>query len=1136
MALAEPVTITPPRRRLSIVLLALLATAMLHVATAATIRVTTVVDELDAIPNGTCSLREAVKTVRDGWVFGYGGCSVEGPDALWTNDTIIVPTGTYTLTRPPTLTESRGLWIPRPLRVVGAGAAATIIDGGGTHPIMTIDFSSVHLEGLTLQNSRGALTVSRANLTVTDAVIAGNSARQGGGLDIFSGNVVLRRSTISDNEASEHGGGIYNAGRLTIVDSTISGNRSSGTGGGIHSITQADLRADRSPTLIVINSTVSGNTATGAGGGIWHRGPMRLDSATITANSSGLHHTLRDANPDEEQALDKEGVQIVNTLLAGNLGHADCSGTLTSYAYNLVGNLDGCRVRVSSLSDQFGALDAPIAPLLGPLQANGGPTWTHALLPGSPAIDRGAFNLDEACRSTDQRGEPRPTDGVGNAIVRCDIGAYEAPTIPATADLRVTLTQTPNPVFPLGAMTTTIDIVNQGPARALGATYALTLPSGSPFPTELAPGCEPAGSSAYRCRIGDIPIGGTRTITTIVRAPRSLGNATTGVGVESDRDDPLGGNLASATTHVVAPPADLHVTLFPDEDPVGTEGAFWYTATVHNLNTRDDATDVEVRHVLSSGSLTRCESVSCTIGGTRAVVTLSTVAADTSVTYRLRATAPALPDEPTTLPDTLTHTMTATSANTAAAVATSDVTVLAAGADLGVELAASAEAVEAGSIIRYSLSGTNLGPSRTDATFTLEIPEGATFGNVSGTRGCDQQDARTITCNFADPLWPGSGGVLAHIDVTAPTQAGIAIATATIAGPLPDGQPNNDSASASVVVAPTPTTRADVMLSLVAPERVLPGEPLSYGIGVTNLGPAEAELVVVAFELPAGVVVLASSPDCASPDGTLTCQLSRLPFGDDHGFEVTIIAPDTLGPLTTTARVTTATDDPFAENDVASVLTEVVAELPGAEELVVLVEAGPRTLAAVTTESGAAPVPALQASFRTEATPLDLVALRLGREASSGSAGGTLRIYRDVDADATVGPDDVLLATHTFAASDVDLVIALDTPLGISADAGSVVLVTLEPAPRTATNTAPFAAAAGLLALVGLRRSRRRLLVASLLVALSLASCAGTPPPPIDTTTGTSTVRLQLVDAAFDAEGARLVGAPVLGPTITVHE
>jgi hypothetical protein len=61
-------------------------------------------------------------------------------------------------------------------------------------------------------------------------------------------------------------------------------------------------------------------------------------------------------------------------------------------------------------------------PLLGPLQDNGGPTWTHALLPNSPAIDTG----DNAqCPPTDQRNVPRPQDGNGDGESICDIGSYE---------------------------------------------------------------------------------------------------------------------------------------------------------------------------------------------------------------------------------------------------------------------------------------------------------------------------------------------------------------------------------------------------------------------------------------------------------------------------------------------------------------------------------------------------------------------------------------------------------------------------------------------------------------------------------------------------------------------------------------
>ena len=121
-------------------------------------------------------------------------------------------------------------------------------------------------------------------------------------------------------------------------------------------------------------------------------------------------------------------VRLQNTLLDGNIRNTDvqdapddCSGTVTSLSYNLFSTTAGCTISggTNDVTDMPG--------LTGPLQNNGGPTFTNALLPGSPAIDGGNPGgcNDElgSPLTTDQRGYPRPANGAGSNI--CDIGAFE---------------------------------------------------------------------------------------------------------------------------------------------------------------------------------------------------------------------------------------------------------------------------------------------------------------------------------------------------------------------------------------------------------------------------------------------------------------------------------------------------------------------------------------------------------------------------------------------------------------------------------------------------------------------------------------------------------------------------------------
>ena len=178
----------------------------------------------------------------------------------------------------------------------------------------------------------------------------------------------------------------------------------------------------------IVNSTISGNENPGYsydGGGIYYAGTgdqtLLLRNVTITLNQA--------ANSGGGIFMfDLQGGQIrmANSILAGNLAGAqgpDCYGPVDSQGYNIIGDTMGCTF-TSSTGD---LLD--VDPVLAPLTYNGGPTFTHRLVAGSPAIDAGNPDgcLDplENPLTTDQRGFTRPLDGNGDVVPVCDVGAYE---------------------------------------------------------------------------------------------------------------------------------------------------------------------------------------------------------------------------------------------------------------------------------------------------------------------------------------------------------------------------------------------------------------------------------------------------------------------------------------------------------------------------------------------------------------------------------------------------------------------------------------------------------------------------------------------------------------------------------------
>ena len=284
----------------------------------------------------------------------------------------------------------------------GASARLTIVNS---------DVSGNSANGMAVGGggSGGGIS-SGGTLTITHSIVGGNAVTNeppfpGSAGGIFSGGPAeIINSSIGGNAGGLYGGGIVNGGPMTITGSTISGNTSIGSGAGIVN----------GGTLTITNSTISGNAAvfkqSGRGGGI-----SNGDNGTLTI----IHSTFSGNRADGGAGgidLSNGTLHIGNTILkagASGANLANNSGTVITLGYNLSSDSGGGFL--TAAGDQINT-----DPMLGPFQDNGGPTFTHELLTGSPAINAGDPSFTPP-PLYDQRG-PGYDRVVGGRI---DVGSFE---------------------------------------------------------------------------------------------------------------------------------------------------------------------------------------------------------------------------------------------------------------------------------------------------------------------------------------------------------------------------------------------------------------------------------------------------------------------------------------------------------------------------------------------------------------------------------------------------------------------------------------------------------------------------------------------------------------------------------------
>lgn len=756
----------------------------------------------------------------------------------------------------------------------------------------------------------GGLDNYQGTLTIQGSDIRNNTTTQGPGGGLYNGAdavTTINESTFDDNEALD-GGGIYNyagrfisGGHLEISNSTISNNTASQNGGGIFNF--GDIHK-------IENVTISGNDAQSNGGGLYNQGAITDPDDPV--NRAGIHHTTIAYNIANAQGggiyneID-DPLTIKNSIVAENT-QEDCflddDQDFTSYGHNIQSDAS---CDFDAATDKSGQ-----DTLLGILQDNGGPTWTHFPAADSPAVDM-ASAADTP--NTDQRGVARP-QGSGR-----DIGAVEH----NVADLTISKSAAPQIIYAGTEMTYSIVVINDGESLAQNIVMNDILPETVTFVSAEGGATTTCGivDNVVTCSQAQLAVGARLDIEIVVTAPDEGGDIENTAMVSSVvTDDNEDDNTTTITTFITAE-ADLSVSKTAEVDEINAGDLLSYELVATNEGP-SSAENVTVTDVLPAGtSFESAEGDGWTCAFNEVTSTVSCVQAGAMAVgdappITLNLFVPAgggpLSNTATVASDTVDLTSDNDSDTAVVQVVTK--------ADLRVLKSVTPNPVYALDEITYLLELDNLGPSAAaNVVVTDTLPTGTEFISATGDMTCGyHSDEHQVICTV--PTFPSSSPSLeVEIVVLATVDAATLTNVVEISSDAVDTDLSNNVATVDVDVLPV----SDLEISQThAPDPVLAGRQLSYFLHVENAGPSLAHDVTVQSVLPQDVTILGASGTgwtCGAvvpSNNSITCTRSQLAVGTAPDIEVIVQAPDEGGTTVNTATVGSSSVD-FDPDDNSSV-------------------------------------------------------------------------------------------------------------------------------------------------------------------------------------------------------------------------